>query len=569
MYIHKVSIENYRGFDSFTVLLSKLSIIIGENDSGKSNFLAALSLPLSKGNLDFTQRRLSVSDINTKSIQKLYESVINKKEESKQIATIPRVTVTIQFRDPKDSYETEILKKWTNKDEDEDEICYEIKYIFEPKNNDSFLCDVQEILKDKTIEEAKWFSFPIEHYEYRIISTNNDKQISFNDLRHVSINTISAERDDFSDSNTMKSNNILTKLLINTLGAGDKKSIGSAYTDFFSRIEDTGIFKKVLDSDSDFENIKNYVDEIECIPNLPDLKNILSNITLGYGKEFLYQKGLGERNLIFILLLFAYYKSAHKSFNLSCIEEPEAHLSVNNLNVAIDFIKKSTQNGNSLLQSILTTHSPRTINKLKLNNVIVFSGNKAVNFSDVSQNLLDYLRKRPNFDILKLLFTNRIILVEGPTEEMFINTVLNKKSDTLNNIEVISIGQKGYRTFLDIWLKLNKNDLNKKIGVIRDYDNQPKAKTDHDKYDTENFNITVRTTINYTLEDDLVASGENCKVLSELFDQNNNSTEVTEYMKDGKTDGMLLMCDAILRKEEPINISIPSHISEVIDELSC
>ncbi|MFR2988300.1 MAG: TOPRIM nucleotidyl transferase/hydrolase domain-containing protein [Faecalibacillus sp.] len=41
-----------------------------------------------------------------------------------------------------------------------------------------------------------------------------------------------------------------------------------------------------------------------------------------------------------------------------------------------------------------------------------------------------------------------MILVEGPTEEMFINTFLDKEVEYLNEIEVIAIGQKGYKTFL-------------------------------------------------------------------------------------------------------------------------
>ena len=41
--------------------------------------------------------------------------------------------------------------------------------------------------------------------------------------------------------------------------------------------------------------------------------------------------------------------------------------------------------------------------------------------------MVNYLAKRPNFDILKILFAKRLILVEGPTEEMFINTFLDKE----------------------------------------------------------------------------------------------------------------------------------------------
>ena len=45
MYISEVKILNYRSFEQFNVSLNDgLSIIIGENNVGKSNFLEALSL---------------------------------------------------------------------------------------------------------------------------------------------------------------------------------------------------------------------------------------------------------------------------------------------------------------------------------------------------------------------------------------------------------------------------------------------------------------------------------------------------------------------------------------------
>ena len=562
MYISDVEINNYRGFRQLGVSLSKMTLIIGENDIGKTNFLSALALPLSNNRLDFNQKRLGVSDINSESIKAFYKSIVDNEDENIQLKKIPKVSILIRFKDVKNYYETEIVRKWLT--EVDGKPCYEIRYDFRPKNDSEFLTTVKELLKDTEIPaDEQWYTLPIEHYEYQIVSANNEKQISFKDLRHIVINTIHAERDDFSDSSSMKANNILTKLLINTLEDPEKSSINTAYTEFFNTIKKTESFKKILASDTDFENIKDYSDQIECIPNLPNLKNILSNITLGYGEDFLYQKGLGERNLIYIFLLFTYYKSNHKSFNLCCIEEPESHLCINNLRLAIDFINKSVQKSNSLFQVFLTSHNPSVINKLKLNNVVAFSGNKAISLNNVSQDLLNYLRKRPNFDILKLLFASKVILVEGPTEEMLLNTILQTQSDELNNIEVISIGQKGYRTFLDVWLKLNKDNPEKKIGVVRDYDNEEGAKKNHDVYDNENKNITVRTTTGYTLEDDFVRAGDNCKALSELFGVDNDYEVVSEKMKEQKAGWMLQVCDGILAGE--LDIQLPEHIFEVIE----
>ncbi len=565
MYIKKVTIRNYRSFRIFEAKLQQLTVVIGENDTGKTNFFTALSLPLSGNQIDFNQKRLSVSDINKDAVIDFLTSVVNDDTEENQLIKIPKVSVTVEFADPKDAYETALLAKWIVADGDEE--TYKIRYDFKPKDDKDLLEVVKKSLAGKTLDDINWFTLPAELYDYQIVSVNNEKPIAYSELKHVSVHSINAERDDFSESSSMKSNSIFTKLLMNTLDDDDKGQINTAYSEFFSAIEKTETFDKIIGNNEDFENYDSIIEQLECTPNLPNLKNILSNITLKYGNEFLYQKGLGQRNLIYILILFAYYKSCGETFNLCCIEEPEAHLSVNNLRLVRDFIEKSSNNSGSLVQTIISTHNPSIINKLQISNVLAFTGEKAISLSDTPAKLVDYLRKRPNFDILKLLFADKVILVEGTTEEMLINTFLSKQTG-LNDIDIIAIGQRGYINFLNIWLALNKGNLNKKIGVIRDYDNSDAAKVKHDAYDTANENIIVRTTTNYTLEIDLVETEDNLSLLNGLFNMTGDIQEVSDHMIKGKAARMLDVCDAMVDEENPLDIKLPDHIAEVIEALS-
>ncbi|MGR5324620.1 ATP-dependent nuclease [Vibrio sp. DNB22_17_1] len=565
MYIRKVTINNYRSFRFFEAQLQQLTVVIGENDTGKTNFFTALSLPLSGNQIDFNQKRLSVSDINKDAVIDFLKSVVSDDTEENQLEKIPKVSVTVEFADPKDAYETVMLAKWIVADGDEE--TYKIRYDFKPKDDKDLLEVVKKSLAGRTLDDINWFTLPVELYDYQVVSVNNEKPIAYSDLKHVSVHSINAERDDFSESSSMKSNSIFTKLLMNTLNDDDKGQINTAYSEFFSAIEKTETFDKVIGTNDDFENYDSIIKQLECTPNLPNLKNILSNITLKYGNEFLYQKGLGQRNLIYILILFAYYKSCGDTFNLCCIEEPEAHLSVNNLRLVRDFIEKSSSNSGSLVQTIISTHNPSIINKLKISNVLAFTGEKAISLSDTPTKLVDYLRKRPNFDILKLLFANKVILVEGPTEEMLISTYLSKQP-ALNDIDIIPIGQRGYATFLDIWLALNKDNQNKKIGVVRDYDNSDAAKAKHDAYDTAHANVTVRTTTNYTLEIDLVEAEDNLALLNDLFEMEGDLDAVSKHMINGKTARMLDVCDAMVDEENPLDIKLPAHIAEVIEAVS-
>lgn len=323
MLISQVDIKNYRCFDSFTVKLNQFTIIIGENNSGKTNFIKALSLPLSSGSLDSNQKRLSISDFNSSAVIAFLDYAYDyfRLDEEEQFSEdnfnkiselIPIVEITLEFSDPKNNYEKALIHSFL--DECDGEPVFKISYVSYPKDTLEFLEKVKYLVisvADKG--NLKWSLLPIDDYEYDIITVSNDKSISFNKLKNLMINVIGAERDDFSDSQTMKSNNILTRLLISELNDEERRVINSAYSDFFNEVEKAGTFQRMLNSDHSFDNIKEHLKDLGCTPNLPNLKNILSNITLSYGNEFLYQKGLGERNLVYIFLFFAYFKKIIRS----------------------------------------------------------------------------------------------------------------------------------------------------------------------------------------------------------------------------------------------------------------
>lgn len=566
MYIRTVEIENYRAFKNFEIKFSPLSVIIGENEAGKTNLFDALALPLNNNDISFNKKRLSVSDINREAIKEFYQAIINGKDDDEIKLLIPKVRVEVEFTEPKNIIEEGVIGKWIIGEEADDS--YKIRYDFKPKDTEQFVKAAKKLLDGiGDIKDTRWFNLPIELYDYDITQSNNGLRVSYSDLRLIGINSINAERDDFAESNTQKSNDILTKMLISALEDSDKAKINSAYTSFFDAIENTETFTKIVTPDPDFENFfDEIVDKLECIPNLPNLKSILSNITLKSGESYLYQRGLGYRNLVYIYLLFEFFRGNKNALNLCCIEEPEAHLSVNNLRFATDFIYKSTQKGGSSLQTLISSHSPLVINKLELTNVIVLSGNKAIHLIDSKKHLTNYLRKRPNFDILKLLLSNKTVLVEGTTEEMLINAILYRNNENVSSLEVISIEQTGFTTFMDVWLQVNKGNTKKKLSIIRDYDDNDSTKDKHQKYDTDNDNIRVRTTTKYTLEDDLAEADGNLGRLNTLFKKKyKTSADMAEFLKKSKAERMLRIADSILDEENKDPISLPKHIQEALD----
>ena len=76
-----------------------------------------------------------------------------------------------------------------------------------------------------------------------------------------------------------------------------------------------------------------------------------------------------------------------------------------------------------------------------------------------------------NLDLFKLFFSKKCILFEGISEELLIRSYIDSK-ETLSDIEVLSF-HKGFKKIMNIWKKVNEGSGNK-LGIVRDYDNQPK-----------------------------------------------------------------------------------------------
>jgi predicted ATP-dependent endonuclease of OLD family len=318
------------------------------------------------------------------------------------------------------------------------------------------------------------------------------------------------------------------------------------------------IYKKIIEQS---ESISEFIEKIELIPNAKKYRDIIDNITLSYGHDMMFQRGLGTRNLILILTLYSYFidgglDGVDKYFNLVCIEELESHLDINNIKLAVEFIEKA-KDRNTLTQLILSTHNSHIINKLRMNNItMLLSHDRAVSLENVDSELVYYLAKRENFDTLNLLFAEKLLLVEGATEEIFLNCLLQKKS--INNVKVISIGQKGFTTFIEIWNEVHGEG--DKLGVIRDNDNQPNAKSNHEKYNSDV--VKVATSSGKEFENDIILQGENLGVLNEIFSTKHNSEGMYKLLIKDKLNSILKICHAIEKGE---SITTPDYIKCVLE----
>lgn len=184
--------------------------------------------------------------------------------------------------------------------------------------------------------------------------------------------------------------------------------------------------------------------------------------------------GKGEQSNVQIKLAI---QNKSKDIDLVMMEEPENHLSHTNLNKLVHYIEK--QRGTK--QLFLTTHSSYVLNKLSIDKIcLVQSGYQRLHKLDPT--VVKTLKRLPGYDTLRVALSRKVILVEGPSDELVLKKIYYRKHDRLpeqDGIDIIVVRGVGFDTFISVG-----KEIGTRINVLRDNDgdyqqNVVKARDDY------------------------------------------------------------------------------------------
>lgn len=577
MRISRVRIENYRNLKSVDVELDNLVALVGENNSGKSNFLKALSLPFMSDD-GASSKRLTWLDINNEAKERYYSFIQEHREEIAKgnvdaelfFSFIPAVSVTVDFQwNPIDAFDVHDLLV-----ADGEDFIPRIQYRWFAPNPKNLLDLVSSLVQDVTdVRQIKMSLLPMGEFRHEISSPDADggRKMSYDVLSRFRHFAIPAERDGFAASNDRLGSRPLIHLLQDKVDPAGQKKVEQGYSLFLQTIRDAAELDKVINWQeySNDPRARDFFGAISVLPNMPPMGSILGSIRLGYDDESLSLQGLGNRNLILMaVMLNAYLQSTGDlSLRVVAVEEPEAHLCVNNV-LLMASLFKSFGEKDTRTQLVYTTHDAEFVNKVGLDKVVVLHGGNATSLKGaLTEDDRGYLSKNPNTDIFKLFFSRRLIMVEGFTEELLIKSYLMDKGE-LNDIKVLSF-HKGYKDIIRIWKLINDGNGNR-LAVIRDNDNQPNAQREHEEM--ANSQVYVGTTKEYTLETEIVAAGKNLQLLRDRYGSEYGWTDMTEddvqkdWRDNRKTDVMLRISHD-LASGDLIGFTLPEHIQKALDFL--
>lgn len=569
MRICRVQIENYRNLRRVDIELGDIVTLIGENNSGKSNFLRAISIPLSSDDVGLN-KKLSWYDINKNAKADYYEFLKNNRKAiidgtittQEFFSHVPSVKIVLFFK-PEDTEHYDVKDILVN----EDEWIGGIQYRFFVKKQTELINRVKSVLATEPDNAGIRMSLlPMELFDYSITVPGKDSKIAYDTISKYRSVDLPAERDNFASNADRLGSKALSDLLQKGLTSDSQVKIEKAYSEFFEIVKTEGKLDTVLNWQgySNIPNAQEFFQQISVLPNMPQISSILGSIRLGYEEENMFLQGLGHRNLILMTVLLNSYinKDRDISFRLMAVEEPEAHLSISNvllMSSLFDFFNKK----NKYTQIVFSTHNVEFVNKIGLDKVVVLHNGETISLkTELNDEERDYLSANPNTDIFNLLYSKKVILIEGIIEELLIKSYLQTRGD-LHDIKVLSF-HKGYTKIIDIWKKINNGSGNK-LGVVRDYDDQPKAQKEHEKRQDEN--VIVRTTHGYTLETDI--TNANYELLKSTYGSeygwsDMSADEIQKDWREKKSDVMLRICHDLLCGKLK-GFSLPVHIQDIID----
>ncbi len=585
MIINNVRIKNYRNIENCDIKLNKLTTVIGANNSGKTNFLNAISLPILVNENSEKLTYIKPLDINENAKKNFYDYIksniesIKKSEEliSDFSVNCPEIIITLNFKCDEGSPEVYYIKDLSY--ELDGNIFHGIEFKYYPKSYETFYKYIRDIIKNIDIDnfdKIKNSLIPAKEYGYTIRIPHSETKVSYDVLREFRYTYFNADRDSFSSTNKKIGSSSLVKLIESNISPKGRVEIEEKYFDFFEKVKTSANMDSTFNfsENIEMENIKSFFDKVSIVPNTPELSSVINNVTLGYQDKSLANLGLGYRNMFLLLTLLGVKFNQDKDIALPIflLEEPEAHLCYNNKIIISEYLLYCYKNSHA--QNILTTHCTDFVNKLDLTNIIIMSEGNAISLNcELENDELDYLSKNPNFDIFKIFYSNKCILVEGLTEELLINAFLQTRG-LMSGITVISF-HKGFKNIIETWHKIHKDD-SYKLGVMRDYDNQANAQNEHEELVgiVGESKLKVTTTIQYTLEDEFVKTGNNYEILNEYFyskyewDKSSSESELIDKWKKEKAQIMLTLAQDIRNRHEKLNdLSFPKYITDIIDFL--
>ena len=532
MYISKLHIMGFRCFKDFEIKFNEhQNILVGNNSVGKSTILDAINLCVSGMHRGQPIRNsLSSYLFNQDNVTEYLKSC---EEGNTQIGP-PKISIEVFF-DGKDD-EVGILADFEgdfSSVQSGQGVRIDIEFDEEYKEEYEELCKNPAQIK----------SLPIEYYKCtRQTFARNKVTNRIMPMHSLLVDTSSVA------NNRGIVDSYLNRMISDLLASDDRVTLASAFRQMKEDFSDNLSVKEVVDKYKDFaQDFSLSLD--------PSVSTNWESLLVAKIKDIPFHY-IGKGEQCMTKTYMALQPWSEKPCAL-LIEEPENHLSHAKLNIFLDQIGERNKNR----QIIVTTHSSVVCNKLDLGNLILLGGTTPIFFNAIEESTRAFFTKLSGYDTLRVVLSNKAILVEGPCDDLIVQRAYKDKFGKLpiqDGIDIISVSGLSFKRYLTL-----VKGMSKQIAIITDNDGKSQKK--HEWYDndqTETIRFFISDDDNAkTLEPQIVAANNDnldklCKIVG--YNGECDAIVLAEFMQKNKTDSAL----SIFEAED--SITIPQYIQEAI-----
>ena len=620
MYIKEINILNFRSFKEAVIPFHEgVNIIIGHNNTGKSNLLRAMWLVLGYSN----GHRLGTSDL-------FYETDVAELQRQS-----PRIQITLVLRRSADeNLDSADMALFANMMTDpalseEAELRYEFK--LDDSQEENYKADVANAITAKEIWKIIEQDY-IRLYKSSRLGGNQAAGININEtLGQIDFQFLDAIRDvshdlyagynpllrdvlnffiDYSVKNDVTKTEYEIKEQLKGLRDDFVQQSRPLMQTLQDRLQDgKNVFLKyALDTGATFNGAEPDFDGTVTENEMFSVLRMFIKYAVGIEVPATYN-GLGYNNLIYMSLLLAkmqadgniaYMKRNAKVLSFLAVEECEAHLHPAMQYKFLKFLQDNNLNGH-VRQIFMTSHSTQIASAVKLDDLICLTSPalgqinvgypRAIYKEESSNDMVSkqYVQRFLDATKADMFFANRLIFVEGIAEELLLPVFARylNKNLTDEHVLVVNMGGRYFNHFLKLFDTKNPYTINKKIVCLTDIDPCRKKKGDDKNYevcypyeyniDTDNYDYKhhadtevdqyvvhpnirfYRQDVTYgkTLEYDLMRENPNCELL--LTDSVSNRDEIKAMMAEldvNKMMGKMRNSEANTRIKSSINQSV-------------
>lgn len=446
MIIKKLITKNYKKFGDRTFEFNDdVNILVGDNAMGKSSILEAIELAT---NCCFRGKALTLETAL---------ELMNAKAAAVYLAgdlkhtTLPDVVIEL-FVDGIPEY------RGTHNSHNDDTQGITLKIAFDQ----DLLAKYDELVKDpKNVRTVPIEFFKIEWHDF-----------AGNQIKSLTRKTKSLLIDPSRLHPTSGKNQYITGLLAAAL---TKDELAHLNLDFrqlknvFDEQQHVTLINKSLDADKSITN-----GTLKITADIAASRGIEASLQLAIDDVAFPLVGKGEQNQVQIKLAI---QNKAKAVNFILLEEPENHLSHMNLTRLIKYIEEH-RNGSHVF---ISTHSSYVLNKLSIAKLCLV-GADYIRLKDIDPEVAVKIKRLPGYDTLRAVLADKIILVEGPSDELILKKLYLSKHGKLpeeDGIEILVVRGLGFETYLEIVKEIGIH-----THVLKDNDGDYKANIEayQDKY---------------------------------------------------------------------------------------